>query len=63
MTSTGLEKEKAAGKGARRPQVALWVATALLLLVHAVAAHRVVAGHVAGSLLAATEDPVQETHP
>src|SRR5512133_2945655 len=35
---------------------------ALLLLVHAVAAHRFVAGHVAGRLLAATEDLVQETH-
>jgi hypothetical protein len=37
VTSTGLKKEKAAGKGARRPQVALWVATALLLLAQALA--------------------------
>src|SRR3954470_1839085 len=35
---------------------------AFLLLVHAIAAHRLVAGQVAGSLLAATEQLVQETH-
>ena len=35
MTSTGLEKEKAAGEGARR--VALWVATVLLLLAQGLA--------------------------
>src|SRR4051794_6397006 len=34
-----------------------------LLLVHAVLAHRIVAGHVACGLLAAAHDLVQETHP